>query len=154
MQKLTDLVKYVKPTASIMFKKIESDLQKISEGEKKLSGSFGGKAESYSLRNQETLNYNARMGTLSNLIKESASALEKAEQKLAELNEKIKLVTAQSENSKLNELKVGVVRLRKQLVQMQQKKEILSWQLRQNILRLKNKGKDDFLEITYLEEGL
>lgn len=32
IQKLTDLVKFVKPTASTMFKNIDEDLEKIGKG--------------------------------------------------------------------------------------------------------------------------
>jgi hypothetical protein len=36
---------------------------------------------------------------------------------------------------------------------MEQKKEIMSWELRNHLLRQKNRGKDDYLEINYILEG-
>lgn len=35
---------------------------------------------------------------------------------------------------------------------MDQQKEIMAWELRRLILRQKNRGKDDYLEISYMEE--
>lgn len=39
-----------------------------------------------------------------------------------------------------------------EIKEMDQKKEIMSWELRRQLLRQKNKGKDDYLEINYIED--
>jgi hypothetical protein len=42
--------------------------------------------------------------------------------------------------------------LKRELIEMDQRREIVSWQLRNMIARQKGKGKDDYLEISYLDE--
>lgn len=50
------------------------------------------------------------------------------EDNLAEFNQKIKTLTAEStENNKLSELKGAMVRLKKEIVELDQKREIISW---------------------------
>lgn len=149
-----DLVKYVKPTTSIVFRNIEEQLEKVSRGERRLSKGFEGMGQTYAQKNQEANDLNARAAALTNYLREHGSLLEKTEEKLVEITQKIKLATTESENTRLNELKAGVGRLQKELVEMEQKKEILSWELRRHLLRQKNKGKDDYLEINYLDEQL
>ena len=70
------------------------------------------------------------------------------------MKEKIRLATANNENSRVGELKAAVTRLKREILNMDQQKEIMSWQLRRSILKQKNKGKDDYLEISYNIEEL
>ena len=70
------------------------------------------------------------------------------------MKEKIRLATANNENSRVGELKAAVTRLKREILDMDQQKEIMSWQLRRSILKQKNKGKDDYLEISYNIEEL
>ena len=70
------------------------------------------------------------------------------------MKEKIRLATADNENSRVGELKAAVTRLKREILDMDQQKEIMSWQLRRSILKQKNKGKDDYLEISYNIEEL
>jgi chromosome segregation ATPase len=142
----------VKPTTSIVFRNIEDQLEKVTRGERRLSRAFEATGQTYAQKSQEASDLNARAAALAGYLREHGSLLEKTEEKLAEITQKIKLATTESENTRLNELKAGVGRLQKELVEMEQKKEILSWELRRHLLRQKNKGKDDYLEINYLEE--
>ena len=87
-------------------------------------------------------------------LKEVAASLEKTEDRLVEMKEKIRLATADNENSRVGELKAAVTRLKREILDMDQQKEIMSWQLRRSILKQKNKGKDDYLEISYNIEEL
>ena len=70
------------------------------------------------------------------------------------MKEKIRLATADNENSRVGELKAAVTRLKREILDMDQQKEIMSWQLRRSILKQKNKGKDEYLEISYNIEEL
>ena len=81
-----------------------------------------------------------------------SASLEKTEDRLAEMKEKIRLATADNENSRVGELKAAVTRLRREILDMDQQKEIMSWQLRRLMMRQKNKGKDDYLEVSFMEE--
>ena len=66
---------------------------------------------------------------------------------------KIKKATDESsEGNKVSMIQGAITRLKKQLLQMDQKREILSWQLRRQIGNDKNKGKDDYLQISYFDE--
>jgi hypothetical protein len=47
-------------------------------------------------------------------------------------------------------MRAGISSIIREIKEMEQKKEIISWQLRNYLLRQKNKGKDDYLEINYL----
>lgn len=83
---------------------------------------------------------------MSNWLRDQSAALEKTEELLAELNKKIKAATTEStEENKVALVKAGISRLRKEITEMDQKREIVSFELRQCILRQKGKGKDDYL---------
>lgn len=87
---------------------------------------------------------------MSNLLRDRSAALEKTEELLADINKKIKDATAESnEGSKVATIKSAIAVLKRELTEMDQKREILSWELRNHILRQKGKGKDDYLEINY-----
>lgn len=90
---------------------------------------------------------------MSNAIREQSQALEKTEFKLNELKEKIGLATDNDSNKDIKNMRAALTQLIQEIKEMEQKKEILSWQLRTYLLRQKNKGKDDYLEINYLGEG-
>lgn len=144
-KKLTDLTKYVKPNTSVIYRSIEEDLEKIKKGENKLRASFETTSIAYNQKNQEYLELSNRAAGLSNYIREGSAALEKTEEKLAEFNEKIKLATSENENNRLKDIKAAVSNLRAEIKEMDQKKEIMSWELRRHLLRQKNRGKDDYL---------
>ena len=96
---------------------------------------------------------NNKAAVLSNWLRENAATLEKTEELLIDTNLKIKRTTAESsENNKVSEIRAAIGTLRRELLEMDQKREILSWQVRQHILGERGKGKDDYLEINYFEE--
>ena len=53
--------------------------------------------------------------------------------------------------NKVKDIKAAILILKKELLGMDQKTEIFSWELRRHLLKQKNRGKDDYLEINYLE---
>lgn len=122
-QKLNDLVKFVKPATSTMFRAIDSDLEKIIKGEQRLKSTFQNSAESYSQRNQETLDLNNRASNLSNWLRDQSAALEKTEELLLEINKKIKTSTLESsEENKVSLVKGALVAMKKEIIEMDQKR--------------------------------
>lgn len=94
-----------------------------------------------------------RASSLSSAIREQAATLEKTEFKLNEIKEKLSLATSADDSKDIKNMRAGITRIIQEIKEMEQKKEIISWELRNHLLRQKNKGKDDYLEINYLGEG-
>ena len=57
-----------------------------------------------------------------------------------------------SEGNKVSVIQKAISVLKKEMIEMDQKREIVSWELRNMIVKQKGKGKDDYLEISYLDE--
>lgn len=106
-----------------MFRAIDSDLEKIIKGEQRLKSTFQNSAESYSQRNQETLDLNNRASNLSNWLRDQSAALEKTEELLLEINKKIKTSTLESsEENKVSLVKGALVAMKKEIIEMDQKR--------------------------------
>ena len=69
------------------------------------------------------------------------------------MNLKLKNATEEtSEGNKVSAIKSAITSLRRELIEMDQKRQIVSWELRNMIGKQKIKGKDDYLEISYMDE--
>ncbi len=75
IEKLTDLTKYVKPNTSVLYRKIEEDLEKIKKGENRLRSSFEETSIIYNKKNQDYLELGNRASLLSNSIRENTATL-------------------------------------------------------------------------------
>jgi hypothetical protein len=69
------------------------------------------------------------------------------------MNMKLKNATEEtSEGNKVPAIQAAIAVLKREMIEMDQKREIVSWELRNMIAKQKGKGKDDYLEISYLDE--
>lgn len=150
--KMVDLAKYFRHNGAIISSHIEKDLEKIHRGERRLNESFPDAASTYSQKNKMSSELSDRVAMLGDSLKEINSSLEKTEDRLTDIKEKIRMASADNENSRVGELKAAVSRLEREILDMDQRKEILSWELRRLMVSQKNKSKDDYLEMSYLEE--
>jgi PAS domain-containing protein len=129
-----------------VFRSIEEELEKVRKGEGRLFAAFETRTQSYAARNRETLDLNSRAGALAGYVREQSAILEKTEEMLNEVNERImRTGVASSEGNKIGEMKGAVGRLQREIIEMDQKREIVSWELRRHLLKQKNGGKDDYL---------
>lgn len=61
-------------------------MEKINKGEKRLIPAFESVTQTYAARNQQTLDLSIRSSVLTSCLRDQTAALEKTEEKLAELN--------------------------------------------------------------------
>lgn len=69
IQKLTDLIKFVKPNTTAVFRGIEDNLERIKKGENRIRSSFEGYSQQYRDKNEKNLELNARANSLSNYLR-------------------------------------------------------------------------------------
>lgn len=113
---MVDLAKYIRHNGAIISSKIEQDLEKIERGERRLNESFPDAASNYSASNKESSELKDRVAMLGEALKEISGSLEKTEERLVEMREKIRMATADSENSRVGELKAAVTRLQREVM--------------------------------------
>jgi len=62
------------------------------------------------------------------------------------------MATASNENSRVGELRTAIKRMKDEIMQMDQRKEMISWELRRAMMRNRDGGKEEYIEVKYLEE--